>query len=66
MVIDDNSEIMNKSMKKRELILNMKAIGNYNDLKYRRMPAKGIKLFSESGVSNQSASSPPSSIGRSK
>ena len=46
-IIDDNSEMVPTSTKKHEMVLNMKAIGNYNDLKYRKMPAKRIKgLFS--------------------
>jgi hypothetical protein len=45
-IVDDNSELIDEPTKKREMILNMKAIGNYNDIKYKRMPAKRIRIFS--------------------
>ena len=43
---------MDEPTKRHEMVLGMKAISNYNDLKYRRQPAKRIRILSQSGMSD--------------
>ena len=50
-VIDDNSDMVDSTTRKHEMVLNMKAIGKFNDLKYTRMPAKRLRIYSQSGKS---------------
>ena len=64
-MIDDNSILCDSETKKHELVLGMKAISNYNDLKYRKIPAKRIRVLSNSGRNSDSGHS-SSELGLSK
>lgn len=52
-IVDDNSDLVDNQTKKHELVMGMKAIGDYNNIKYRRMPAKRIRLISNNSSSER-------------
>ena len=44
------------------MVLNMKAISNYNDIKNRKMPAKRLKIYSDHSSSGKSSMIPQTAL----